>query len=58
MEASKVPGLYIIGEAVDITAGWADITSNGPGRVDGLRGQRWDGSVIKGFKHASSLFCP
>jgi len=31
MQATAVPGLYFIGEAVDVTAIWAASTLNGPG---------------------------
>jgi len=39
MEAKKVPGLYAIGEAVDVT-GWAATISSGRGRADGWRARR------------------
>ncbi len=41
MEARKVPGLYFIGEVMDVTAGWGAITSSGRGRVHGLVRRIW-----------------
>ncbi len=35
-EARKVPGLYFIGEVMDVTGWWGAITSSGRGRVHGL----------------------
>lgn len=41
MEAAKVPGLYFIGEVVDVTGWLGDITSSGPGVLPGLALRRW-----------------
>jgi predicted flavoprotein YhiN len=37
MEARNVPGLYFIGEVMDVTGWLGDITSSGHGRVLGMR---------------------
>ncbi len=41
MEASKVPGLYFIGEVVDVTGWLGVITSSGPGVRRGLVHRLW-----------------
>lgn len=41
MEARKVPGLYFIGEVMDVTGWLGAITSSGRGRVHGLVRRIW-----------------
>jgi predicted flavoprotein YhiN len=39
MEARKVPGLFVIGEAVDVTGWLGGYNFNGPGRPVGSPGE-------------------
>ena len=47
MECAKVPGLYFVGEVVDVTGNWEAITSSGPGHPDSAQGRRCDREVIR-----------
>jgi hypothetical protein len=41
MEARKVPGLYFIGEVMDVTGWLGAITSSGHGQAPGPARRRW-----------------
>jgi len=45
-EARDVPGLFFIGEAVDVTGGWAGLTSSGRGLQGGCGKSLVTGAVF------------